>query len=280
METLFKTPAENAKGLVAVGEGKTKLSVVKMLILGFLAGAYIAFAAHLCTMVVHDASKYLGVGMAKFMGGSVFSVGLMLVILAGSELFTGNNLMVVGLLSGKYGVGDMLKNWVWVYIGNLIGSVFLAILIAKSGLWNVNGGLLGSKAIAIGYGKVHLSFIAAFARAIGCNWLVCIAVMFALASKSIVGKVWGIYFPIMAFVASGFEHCIANMYFIPAAIFAKSNVLAVKAFSAAKASADLASLNWGSFVIKNLIPVTLGNVVGGAVLVSCVYWFLYVKDSE
>lgn len=221
-------------------------------------------------------------GLKKFFIGAVFSCGLMLVIIPGSELWTGNNLMGVALLEKKITFGQMMKNWVLVYLGNLIGSIILAWGIAKmTGLLN---GAVGGTAIKIAAGKVTANVpglghnVPYFFRAIFCNWLVCLAVMMAVASKDIAGKVLGIFFPIMAFVTSGFEHAIANMYFIPAGIFAKGYAAATSA--SGLDAAKLAALNWGSMWSQNLITVTLGNTVGGAILTAGVYWFIYVKGSS
>jgi len=275
----FLSPQELANAFVGVGVKKACLPITRMLILGILAGVYIGFAAHLATTVATgwtiggEAALF---GLKKFFIGAVFSVGLMLVIIPGSELFTGNNLMTVALCHGKLGFGGILRNWIPVYLSNLVGSVILAWIIASaSGLLNGN---VGGTAINIAFGKVAASDghnLAFFFRGIGCNFLVCLAVMMAIAAKDIAGKIWGIFFPIMAFVTSGFEHCVANMYFIPAGIFAKAFPSAVEA--SGKSAEQLAGLNWGAMWTNNLIAVTLGNIVGGAIFVGVVYYFVYVR---
>lgn len=276
----FVAPADLAKSLVGVSEKKVSISIVKLFVLGILAGVYIGFAAHLATVV--GTGSFAWLGLKKFLIGSVFSVGLMLVMIPGSELWTGNNLMVVGLLQRKITFGGLLKNWTAVYLGNLVGSVILAFIIAKSS--GLLDGAIGGTAINIAYGKVATQIegvshnYAYFFQAIGCNWLVCLAVMMALAAKDIAGKVLAIYFPIMAFVASGFEHCIANMYFIPAGIFAKGFNNAVVA--SGKSVEVLQALNWSTMWTQNLLIVTVGNFVGGALFVGVVYWYLYVKGSD
>lgn len=278
----FLGPAELAKAFVGVGVKKARLPIAKMILLGILAGVFIGFAAHLATTVATGWSiggQAALFGLKKFFIGAVFSVGLMLVIIPGSELFTGNNLLTVALCHGKLGFGGVLRNWIPVYIANLIGSVLLAwIIAASSGL--LSGGV-GGTAINIALGKVAATNghnYAFFFRAICCNFLVCIAVMMAISAKDIAGKVWAIFFPIMAFVTSGFEHCVANMYFIPAGIFAKNFPGAVAA--SGKTADQLAVLNWGSMWTQNLITVTLGNIVGGAVFVGVVYYFLYVHGTD
>jgi formate/nitrite transporter len=282
----FLTPPELAQSFVGVGVKKCQLPVNKMILLGILAGVYIGLAAHLATTV--STGWTIGgqpalFGLQKFFAGAVFSVGLMLVIIPGSELFTGNNLMSVALCHGKLTLGGLFRNWIPVYLSNLLGSILLAAMIGYgSGLLSSP---VGGTAINLAYGKVadtvngglghNLSF---FFRAIGCNFLVCLAVMMAIAAKDIGGKIWGVFFPIMAFVTSGFEHCVANMYFIPAGIFAKHFAPAVAA--SGKTPEQLAALNWGTMWSQNLIAVTLGNIVGGAIFVGVVYYFLYVRGTE
>ncbi len=276
----FVSPPDLAKSLVVVGEKKASGSFLKLFILGILAGVYIGFAAHLATTVATGSCEWFG--MKKFMVGAVFSVGLMLVMIPGSELWTGNCLMSVGLLNKKITLGGLMKNWTAVYIGNLVGSILLAFIIAKStGLLD---GAVGGTAVKIASAKVSATCqgmshnYAYFFRAIGCNWLVCLAVMMALAAKDIGGKVLAIFFPIMAFVASGFEHSIANMYFIPAGIFAKGFDKAVLA--SGKSVEVLEALNWSTMWTQNIFIVTLGNFVGGSILVGAVYWYLYVKENK
>ena len=273
----FLAPGGVAKAMIGVGKAKTSLSVMQMIVLGILAGAFIGFGSELATMVSFDMSKFLGVGFAKFIFGSVFSVGLILVVIAGAELFTGNNLIFVGVLTGDVKFSKMLNNWFWVYLANFIGSLLLVWIMYATGLWKTGDLGVGAKALAIANGKVNLAWGAAFARAIGCNWLVCLAVWLAVASKDVVGKIFAIYFPIMAFVASGFEHSVANMYFVPMGLLLKANADVV---AAAGLTDKLANLTWGGFFINNLIPVTLGNIVGGALFVSALYWAVYLKGKK
>ncbi len=280
----FLAPADLSNALIGVGQKKASGSIVKLLLLGVLAGVFIGFAAHLATTVatgwtVSGAPALFG--LKKFLIGGVFSVGLMMVIIPGSELWTGNCLMSVALADKKISWGQLLRNWSIVYLGNLIGSVFLALIIAKfSGLLD---GAVGATAINIASAKVSSvqqgldHNLAYFFRAVCCNWMVCLAVMMAIAAKDIAGKVLAIFFPIMAFVTSGFEHSIANMYFIPAGIFAKGFNAAVSA--SGKTPQLLESLNWGTMWTNNIITVTLGNFVGGFILCGLVYWFLYVRNA-
>jgi len=282
----FLTPKELANAFVGVSKAKAGNSAMKLIVLGILAGVFIGFAAHLATTVATGwtiGGQAALFGLKKFFIGAVFSVGLMLVIIPGSELWTGNNLMMIGALNKDITFGKMLRNWGYVYLGNLVGSIFLAWIIANmSGL---TGGAVGGTAINIAQGKVAATVnggvshnLMYFFRAIGCNWLVCLAVMMAVAAKDIGGKIFAIFFPIMAFVTSGFEHAIANMYFIPAGIFSKSFPGAVSA--SGKAAEALSTLNWGTFFTHNLISVTLGNFVGGAILCAMVYWWIYVREAK
>jgi len=277
MTTGFMSPKEVAESIVGISNKKSKLRILPMLILGMMAGVYIGFGAQLCTMVTHDMSKYFGVGFAKFMGGSVFSVGLMLVVIAGAELFTGNCLMLIGPLTRNISIKGMLRNWFFVYLANFAGSLLLVIIMYYSGLWKVGNLGVGVAALKIAAGKTNIPFTEAFFRGIGCNWLVCLAVWLAVAGKDSISKIFGIYFPIMAFVASGFEHSIANMYFIPIGLFLKGNVNLVNAAGIAE---TINNLTWSNFIIRNLVPVTLGNIIGGAFFVAGAYYLVYLREKS
>jgi formate/nitrite transporter len=257
-----------------VGVGKATSPWLSVLVLGILAGAYIGFGGMLSATVGFDLGTHLGLGFTKFMSGAVFSLGLMLVIIAGAELFTGNNLMISSAISGQIGFGTMLERWALVYVANFAGSVLVALLWVFSGLWKLGDGALGAYALKTAYSKVNLTFLQALLRGIGCNWLVCLAVWMALASRQIIGKIFAIFFPIMGFVALGFEHSVANMYFIPAGLFLK-DWLGV----AAPSGLDPASLSWVSLLWKNLLPVTIGNIIGGAVFVGMSYWSAYLRPA-
>jgi formate/nitrite transporter len=261
----FLAPADLSKAFIGISKAKANNSIAKLFVLGILAGVFIGFAAHLATTVATGWDFGAGgagvFGLKKFFIGSVFSVGLMLVIIPGSELFTGNNLMTIGAMNGDITWGQVLRNWAIVWFANLVGSVLLAWMIASmSGL---TSGAVGATAINIAYGKVTAGGDAHtmmyFFRAIGANWLVCLAVMMAIAAKDIGGKVFAIFFPIMAFVTSGFEHSVANMYFIPAGIFSKAYAGAVAASKAGSLEA-LEVLNWGTMFTSNVLIVTLGNI--------------------
>ena len=271
-----KSPATIAE-TVAKKVGVTKVTSpwLSVMVLGILAGAYIGFGGLLATTVTFDMAKGFGIGFTKLVSGAAFSVGLMLVVIAGAELFTGNNLMVSSALAGEITFGTMIKRWILVYITNFIGSIILALIFFGSGLWKTGGGGLGAAAVRIAYGKVSIGFLEALFRAIGCNWLVCLAVWMALAARQTVGKIFAIFFPIMAFVAIGFEHCIANMYFIPTGIF-----LHAWAGIPAPEGLDPGILTWGSFFYRNLLPVTIGNMIGGGVFVGMSYWGAYLRPKK
>jgi formate/nitrite transporter len=268
-QTIAETVAKS------VGVKKATSPWLSVVVLGILAGAYIGFGGLLSTTVTFDMAKYFGIGFTKFLGGSVFSVGLMLVVIAGAELFTGNNLMVTSTLSKEISFGTMVNRWIVVYITNFVGSIIIAFLFLFSGLWKTGGGELGAIAVKIAYNKVNLGFGEALVRAIGCNWLVCLAVWMALASRQIIGKIFAIFFPIMAFVAIGFEHCVANMYFIPTGIFLHN-----WAGIPAPEEVNPHILGWGNFFVQNLIPVTIGNVIGGGLFVGMSYWGAYLRSSN
>jgi formate/nitrite transporter len=207
--------------------------------------------------------------------GAAFSVGLMLVVIAGGELFTGNNLMVSSVMSREITLGKMMKRWGLVLVANFIGAMIVMLIFYYSGLWKTGEGALGAAAVKIAYTKLTLTFSEALIRAIGCNWLVCLAVWMALAARQTIGKVFAIFFPITAFVAMGFEHNVANMFFSPTGILFAHNLTLPLA-----PGIDINVLNWTNFLWKNLLPVTIGNVIGGAVFVGMSYWGAYIRPLK
>lgn len=278
----FLTPAQIAEANVNAGIKKAHTSALNLLILGFLAGVFIAFASEGSNMaafnLLADPKTY---GLGKALAGSIFGTGLMLVILAGGELFTGNTLMLAALMDKKITVKELLRNWFYVYVGNFVGSVFIAYLISESGQFASGANMLGGVSIKIAVTKVSLTFIQAFFLGILCNWLVCLAVWMAYGAKDMSGKIWAIFFPIWLFITSGFEHSIANMYYIPAGIFASHNPDLVSAANTIGVTAEkLFHLNWGSMLVSNLLPVTLGNIVGGGFFVGMAYWFVYLRNKS
>lgn len=272
----FLPPAEIADFTVNVGVKKANLTITNQFALGVLAGAFIAFGAQAANIVTHTISD---IGIAKLIGGLIFPAGLMLVLMAGAELFTGNSLMIIALAERRITLPQLLRSWLVVYSGNFAGSVLVALLISWSGQLNYTGGLLGGVTLKAAAGKVSLTFTQAFTLGILCNWLVCLAVWMSFGAKDGISKAVCVFFPIWLFVASGFEHSIANMYYIPAGILAKSAYTA-KALELGVSQAAIDSLNWCTMFTRNLLPVTLGNILGGAGFVGCVYWFVYVRGRK
>ncbi len=259
------SPKEIAERIECVGVRKANLPLLPMTALGVLAGGFIGLGALYFNLVASDPA--LGFAAKRVLGGVVFSLGLILVIVAGAELFTGNNLMVMARVHGKITTGLMLRNFAVVYLANFAGACGLAAIVALSGHGSMNGGLVGESAIAIGVAKCSLGFGEAFFKGILCNLLVCLAVWLAMAGRQVVDRVVAVIFPVSAFVAAGFEHSVANMYFVPLAIFLAGD-------NAPE------SLNWTQFLVANLTPVTLGNLVGGAGLVGLVYHLIYGRDGS
>ena len=274
MSTGFNPPAEIAALASDAGIGKAALPFGTMLVLGILAGAFIAFASQGSSMAAFNLLAHPDTfGMGRCLAGVVFPTGLMLVVVAGGELFTGNTMMGIALVERRISLGGMLRNWSVVYLGNLIGSLIVAFMITESGLLNSGANLLGGVTIRIASGKVSFGFMQAVYLGILCNWLVCLAVWFAWGAKDIAGKLLGVFFPIWLFITSGFEHCVANMYYVPAGIMAAKNPAWAEA--SGLPAETLARLTWESFVTANLVPVTLGNIIGGGIFVGMAYWYAY-----
>jgi len=278
----YLTPEEITETVITTGIKKSSYSISTLLILGFLGGVFIAFASEGSTMAAFNLlAKPETYGLGKALAGAIFGTGLMLVVIAGAELFTGNTLIMVSVLGKKVSIKAMLRNWFFVYLGNLIGSLFIAYMMNQSGLFASGANGLGAMTIKMASYKVGLTFSQAFYLGIMCNWLVCLAVWMAYGAKDMSGKILAIFFPIWLFITSGFEHSIANMYYIPAGILAKSNIAWANAALALGVTPEkLSHLNWENFFIKNLLPVTLGNIVGGAFFVAAAYWFVYNKKSN
>jgi len=269
------TPPQCAKRCQDVGIAKGNLNTLSTILLGIMAGAFIGLGAMLCTIVTTDTG--LGFGLNKLLGGLVFCLGLILVVVAGAELFTGNCLIVVSWISGKTGLGRLARNWGLVYFANLAGSVMLVGLVFATMHWSLNGYGVGANALQIANAKVNLSFASAFSRGILCNFLVCLAVWLCFSAKSVPGKILAILFPITAFVAAGFEHSVANMYFIPMGMLMAHQGPVLEA--AGVSAAGVSNLDMAGFV-GNLVPVTLGNIIGGAVMVGVVYWVSYLRRER
>jgi formate/nitrite transporter len=257
----------------AGGVAKANLDVATILALAVLAGAFIALGANFATIVLTDTG--LGYGLSRLAGGLVFSLGLILVLVGGAELFTGNILMVMAWASGKVSTLRLLRNWALVYAGNFIGALATAVGVYLSRQWAFNGYRVGATALDIAHTKVQYDFLAAFMLGVFCNALVCLAVWLSFSARTTTDKILAIIPPITAFVAVGFEHSIANMYFIPLGLWLRDNSRVLE--MAGKAPEQFADLTWMEFFGSNLLPVTLGNLVGGGVLVAAVYWFVYLR---
>ena len=267
-------PIQIVAGNIAAANTKTQTSMLRIILLGIFAGMFIACGASASSVAMHAISN---VGLARLVAGCVFPVGLMMIVFVGGELFTGDCLMIMGCMHKEFSIWKMIKVLIVVWISNLIGSVLFAAMVNASTQYNFTSGLLGAFTIKVAMGKLGMSFSSAFISGILCNFFVCIAVLMAAAAKDIAGKVWAIFFPIMAFVVSGYEHCVANMYYIPAGIFAAGNEAYVqKAMETyGYTAAQLEGLNWENMLIANLLPVTLGNIVGGMVLVGLPLYLIH-----
>lgn len=277
--TGFSLPAEVVEANINAACTKVKMPIWKMILLGVLGGMFIACGASSSSVAMHNISN---VGLARLVAGAVFPVGLMMIVFIGGELFTGDCLMINGVLDKRYSVWSMLRVLLIVWFSNLIGSVVIAFLACTAGQYNFTNGLLGAFTIKVALGKVNLSFGTAFASGIACNVFVCAAVLMAAAAKDIEGKVWAIFFPILAFVVSGYEHCVANMYYIPAGLFAMQNETYVqRAMEEYGYTAEqLSGLNLANFFVKSSIPVTLGNMVGGMLFLGVILYFVNKKKKE
>lgn len=254
-------------------EGKVKFTITDLMIKAMLAGMMIAFGAAGSSVAAHAIPN---VGVARLVAGCVFPVGLMMVILTGAELFTGDCMMAMGCYEKRFSVAKLVKVLVLVYVGNLIGSVALAAGIYYSGQLNYSAGLLGAYTIKVALGKCTLSFGTALVSGILCNILVCAAVLLAACAKDVIGKLFSAFFVIMLFVTCGFEHCVANMYYIPAGLMAKLNpdYVAVAIEQYGLDAAAIEKLNLYNFFITNQIPVTIGNILGGMVFVGLALWYV------
>lgn len=271
-------PAEMAKRAEYIGVSKAETPARKVFFLAVLAGAFIALGAIFATTIATGTGTALPFGVARLLTGFVFCLGLILVIVGGAELFTGNNLIVMAWAGGKVSHAALLRNWGIVYIGNFVGAIGTALLLFLSKQYTLAGGQVGVTALSIAIGKVGLDFFQAVVLGILCNILVCLAVWLSFSARSTVDKILAIIFPITAFVAAGFEHSIANMYFVPIGLF-------IKAFdpsftATVVAGLDLTNLTWRVFILNNLLPVTIGNIIGGTVFVAAIYWLIFLRGSE
>jgi formate transporter len=268
-------PPQVAQRVEAVGMAKGTGNISSTILLGILAGVFIGLGAMFCTVVTTDLG--LGFGLTKLLGGISFCLGLILVVIAGAELFTGNCLIVMSWMSGRTSLAKLMRNWGLVYFANLLGALSLAGLMFYTYQWGFNNYGVGANALLIANAKVNLSFGSALARGILCNVLVCLAVWLCFSARTVTGKILSILFPITAFVAAGFEHSIANMYFIPTGILLANQPAVLEA--AGVTASSVSNLNWAGF-IANLVPVTIGNIIGGGILIGAIYWLAYLSRER
>ena len=253
-------PAKIAELVKSIGVTKAILPAVPTIMLGLMAGAFIAFGAMFYTLVMTDHS--MGLGPARMLGGIAFSLGLILVVVGGAELFTGNNFIVMAWAENKVTTFQLLRNWCIVYIANFVGAIGAATLMFWSGALTLGQGEFAETALKIATYKANLEPLEAFIRGILCNALVCLAVWLCFAARDVASKILAIIFPVSAFVALGFEHCIANMYFIPLGMMLSGGEIGITQF------------------VTNVIPVTAGNIIGGSLFVALVYWVVYIRKYE
>jgi formate transporter len=270
------TPREMARRAEHVGVAKAALPAAKMFALGVLAGAFIAMGAAFSTTVTAGTGD-VAYGIVRLLAGLTFSVGLILVIVAGAELFTGNTLMIMAWSSRRVSTARLMRNWAIVYAGNFVGALASAVLMVWAQQYTFGGGAVGVQALTIAAAKCNLGFGQAVALGILCNALVCMAVWLCFSARSTADRVLAIVPPIAAFVASGFEHSVANMYFIPVALLIRRDQAWLNTTPGVP---DLHALTWRAFALDNLLPVTIGNLIGGTLLVGAVYWFVYLRGES
>ena len=261
------SPKEIAEKVETIGVTKARLPLLSQFTLGVLAGGFIGLGALYFTLVISDTSLSFAAG--RMLGGVAFALGLILVVVAGAELFTGNNLLVMAWAGRHISTGELLRNWTVIYAANFVGALGLALLVLWSQHWRMNGDAVGIAAVKMAAAKAALPFWEAFFKGILCNILVCLAVWLALASRSVTDKAVAIVFPISAFVAAGFEHSVANMYFIPLGILLQDSV----------STHGLPPVSWAG-LLRNLVPVTLGNIFGGGAMVAAVYFLVYRRGAN
>lgn len=267
------TPAECAANYAAAGRTKAQMPAVKLFLLAVLAGIFIAMGGAVTNTAAHSIAN---VGVARMVCGLLFPFGLAMVIVTGVELFTGNTLMVISVLDRQAALLGMLRNWIIVYFGNGAGALLTAAGCAFSGQMNYSGGELAVFTIKLAAGKCALLPGNAVILGIFCNVLVTVGVLMSLSGKDLTSRAVGAYLPVAFFVICGFEHCVANFFYIPAGLFAK--MVPAYAALAAEQGVDLSVLTWGNFLMKNLLPVTLGNIIGG-VGVGCLFWYCHSRKK-
>jgi formate transporter len=268
-------PQDMARKAEDIGRAKAGMPAATMFALAVLAGAFIAMGAIFSTPVTAGGAS-MPYGVSRLLGGLAFSLGLILVVVAGAELFTGNNLIVMAWAGRKVSTTRLLRNWAIVYAGNFAGAIATAGLLFVGKQYTFGKGAVGEQVLTTAAAKTGLGFVQAIALAAFCNALVCLAIWLTYSARTVTDKILAIVPPIAAFVAAGFEHSVANMFFIPMGLLVKSD----SAFVAQHPVSGLGHLTWGRFLAANLLPVTIGNVIGGAVMVGAIYWFIYLRTEE
>lgn len=268
-------PPEMAVKAEQTGVKKAGMGVVQTFALAILAGAFIALGAMFATTV--STGSTLPYGVTKLLGGLAFSLGLILVVVAGAELFTGNNLIVMAWAGRKVSTLRLLRNWTIVWVGNFVGALGTVAIMLATGQYKFGGGMVGAEALHTANAKAGLGFLQAVALGVMCNALVCLAVWLTYSARTTTDRILAVIPPVTAFVAAGFEHSVANMYFIPMGLSIKATAPETFWTGIQKTAADYADLTWGNFFVNNLIPVTVGNIIGGGLLVGAVYWFIYLR---
>ncbi|MEI6891291.1 MAG: formate/nitrite transporter family protein [Pontiella sp.] len=267
-------PAEMASRAESSAIRKANRDVVTAFFLAVQAGSFVALGGAFFTAIITDSS--LGLGLTKTLGGMAFSLGMVLVIIAGADLFTGDTLVIMGCLSKKVKIRKMLKGWLFVFFGNLAGSLAILALVHFSNHWTHHDGMIGLQALQVANAKVSQTFLGAFCSGMLCNILVCLAIWLCYGARSVTDKILAIMFPITAFVALGLDNCVANMYLVPAGLLIKNHPEIVAQMN----GADLSNLTIHGFLFKNMLPVTLGNMIGGAIFVGAIYWILYLRKLD
>jgi formate/nitrite transporter len=272
-------PAAIAARAEQAGVTRAALDPLTLLVLSLLAGAFVAFGAVAATTIGAGAGG-LPFGVVRLLTGIVFCTGLIMVVIGGAELFTGNNLIVIAWASGRVKTRDVLFNWVVVYLGNVAGGMATAALMFFTTQYTFDSGSVGLVAVTTANAKSSFAFVPALALGIMCNVLVCLAVWMCYSARTNVDRIFTLVPPVAAFVIAGFEHCIANAYFIPLGLFIKAGAPESFWTSIGKTPADFPNLTWTNFLVGNMLPVTIGNVIGGSILVAAVYWFVYLRHGS
>lgn len=279
MEKGFFAPKEIIENNLNESAGKVGQPFYKIALLGLLAGAFIAIGGQASNVAVHAMTN---AGLAKTVAGTIFPVGLMLILIIGGQLFTGNCLLFMGAVDGRITYKQMFFNWLTIFFSNFVGALIVSFLVYHSGQFDMTGGQLGAYTIKIAAGKVHVTPVQGITSGIMCNIIVCGAVLMAAAAKDIAGKCFAVFFPIFAFVVSGFEHCVANMYYLTAGFMAsKNDAYIAKAKEVYQLTdAQIADISIQNIFVKNLLPVTIGNMIGGALFVGGIFYLVFGRKSK